>query len=60
MEHSIRCADSSAINVSEYDDGVWLTVHKIGAHTGIPITRAQALELRDALNTLLEITDAAQ
>ena len=60
MEHSVRCANSSAINVSEFEDGVWISIHKIGAHAGIPITRAQALELRDALNTLLETTDAAQ
>ena len=61
MEHTISCQDHSTVNLSEYEDGVWLSVHRIGAHVGVPLTRKQAVELRDALIALTqETTDAAQ
>ena len=61
MEHTISCQDHSTVNLSEYDDGVWLSVHRTGAHVGVPLTRKQAIELRDALIALTtETTDAAQ
>ena len=60
MEYSIRCADHSGVRVSDYDDGVWISIHRQGAHAGIPMTRKQAEELRDAIIDFLETQDAAQ
>ena len=58
MDHTIKCAESSVVSVAEYDGGVWIAIHRIGAHAGIPLTQEQAVQLRDALTTLIQ--DAAQ
>jgi hypothetical protein len=60
MEHTISCQDHSTVNLSEYDDGVWISVHRTGAHVGVPLTRKQAIELRDALTAAMETENAAQ
>jgi hypothetical protein len=60
MEYIVRGADHSGVRVSDYDDGVWISIHRQGAHAGIPLTREQAEQLRDAIIAFLETSDAAQ
>ena len=52
--------DGASVTVSEYDDGVWISVNRHCAYTSTGLTRAQAEQLRDGINTLLETADAAQ
>lgn len=49
-----------SVTVSEYDDGVWISIHRHCAYASASLTRAQAEQLRDAINILLETADAAQ
>ena len=49
-----------SVTVSEYDDGVWISIHRHCAYASASLTRAQAEQLRDGINILLETADAAQ
>jgi len=52
--------DGASVTTSEWDDGIWISVHRHCAYASIGLTRAQAIKLRDGINTLLETADAAQ
>jgi hypothetical protein len=52
--------DGASVTVSEYDDGVWISIHRHCAYSSASLTRAQAEQLRDGINILLETADAAQ
>jgi hypothetical protein len=52
--------DGASVTVSEYDDGIWISVNRHCAYTSAGLTRAQAIKLRDGINTLLETADATQ
>jgi len=52
--------DGASVTVSEYDDGVWISVNRHCAYTSAGLTRAQAIKLRDGINTLLETADVAK
>jgi hypothetical protein len=60
MEHLIKCEGNSSVSVSEFDGGVWISIHRVGAYTSTPMTREQAVELRNALTQMMETEDAAQ
>jgi hypothetical protein len=61
MEYHIPAADYSSINISEYGDGVWISVMRHCGYASTHLTRKQAEELRDALTALTtETEDAAQ
>jgi hypothetical protein len=50
-----------SVTVSKYDDdGVWISIHRHCAYASTSLTRAQAEQLRDGINILLEKKDAAQ
>ena len=50
-----------SVTISEYDDGgVWISIHRHCAYASTSLTKAQAVQLRDGLNILLETADAAQ
>jgi hypothetical protein len=54
MEYHINAADSSSLNVSGYEDGVWISIHRHCGYTSTHLTREQAEQLRDALIALTE------
>jgi hypothetical protein len=61
MEYHIPAADYSSINVTTYEDGVWISVNRHCGYTSTHLTKEQAEELRDALIALTtETADAAQ
>lgn len=62
MDYSIKAAaDHSNINVTSYEDGVWISIHRHCAYTSTHLTKEQAEQLRDALIALTQETqDAAQ
>ena len=60
MEHSIRGAEHSNINVSRYEDGIWISINRHCGYTSTHLTYEQAVQLRDALIALTETQDAAQ
>ena len=52
------CIDLEAVDrltLSEHDNGLWLSVWKIGSHCSANLTREQVAELRDALTTFLSL-----
>jgi hypothetical protein len=55
MEYHIpAAADNTSINVSRYEDGVWISVMRHCAYASTHLTREQAEQLRDALIALTE------
>ena len=61
MEFNIPAADSSNINVTPYEKGVWISVMRHCGYASTHLTRKQAEQLRDALIALTQETeDAAQ
>jgi hypothetical protein len=57
MEYHIPAADYSSINISEYGDGVWISVMRHCGYASTHLTRKQAEELRDALIALTTETE---
>jgi hypothetical protein len=60
MEYHIRGADTSNVNITRFEDGVWISVNRHCGYTSTRLTREQAEQLRDALIALTETEDAAQ
>jgi hypothetical protein len=52
--------DGASVTVSEWDDGVWISVNRHCAYTSAGLTRAQAEQLRDGINTLLKTANVAK
>ena len=57
---SIAARDGDSVSVSTDEDGVWLSVFKFAAYASTPLTREQAVTLRDAIDTILGAEHAAQ
>jgi hypothetical protein len=57
MEYHINAADSSSLNVSGYEGGVWISIHRHCGYTSTHLTREQAEQLRDALIALTTETE---
>jgi hypothetical protein len=57
MEFNIPAADSSNINVSAYEKGVWISVMRHCGYASTHLTRKQAEQLRDALIALTQETE---
>jgi hypothetical protein len=57
MEYHIPAADSSNINVSAYEKGVWISVMRHCGYASTHLTRKQAEQLRDALIALTQETE---
>jgi hypothetical protein len=61
MEYSIKATDSSHVHVTDFEGGVWISIHRQCGYTSTALTREQAEQLRDALIALTQETeDAAQ
>ena len=50
---SIELDQYGRITLSDHEDGLWLTLWKTQAHCSSPITREQAIALRDCLDQWL-------
>ena len=46
---SIELGQYGRITLSDFETGLWLTIWKTQAHCSSPITREQAIALRDCL-----------
>ena len=44
----------SSVTVSEHEGGIWISVHRHCGYASASLTRAQAEQLRDGINILLE------
>ena len=61
MAYSIKGAEYSNINVTPYEGGIWISLHRHCAYTSTHLSKEQAEQLRDALIALTtETEDAAQ
>jgi hypothetical protein len=50
---TIKTEDYEKINLSDFDDNLWLSLWKVGSHCSTNLTRDQVVELRNALNQFL-------
>lgn len=50
---TIKTEDYEKINLSDYEDKLWLSLWKVGSHCSTNLTRDQVVELRNALNQFL-------
>jgi hypothetical protein len=53
MDTSIKTVDGDRVNVSQFDDGVWLSIQVSGGSAYTTMTVAQAKELLEALQTII-------
>jgi hypothetical protein len=60
MEYQVRGAEYSNINVSPFEDGIWISINRHCGYTSTHLTKEQAEQLRDALIALTETADATQ
>ena len=49
----IKADNSDAVFVSEFDDGVWISLQVRGGSAHTVLTRAQAEDLAEAINKIL-------
>lgn len=54
MDVQIKTDSYEHVNISDYEDGIWLSIWHPKAHAGVPMTREQATQLRDELTKYLE------
>ena len=54
MNVQINLDSYEHVNISDYEDGIWLCIWHTKAHAGVPMTREQAIQLRDELTKYLE------
>jgi hypothetical protein len=52
MDYSIKGAEYSNINVTPYEGGIWISLHRHCAYTSTHLSKEQAEQLRDALIAL--------
>lgn len=50
---TIKTEDYEKINLSDFDDNLWLSLWKVNSHCSTNLTRDQVVELRNALNQFL-------
>jgi hypothetical protein len=60
MEYHIPAADKSSVNVSEHDNGVWISILRHCGYTSTHLSKEQAEQLRDALIALTTETEDAE
>lgn len=61
MDYSINGSDHSSVNVTPYEGGIWISVHRHCGYSSTHLNKEQAEQLRDALIDLtVETQDAAQ
>jgi len=60
MEYQVKGAEHSNVNVSRYEGGVWISIHRYCGYASTELSKEQAQQLRDALIALTETADAAQ
>lgn len=53
FEAQIELENFSRITISDYEDGLYFSLWKLGAYAASPVSREQVIELRDALNVFL-------
>ena len=53
FEARVELENYDRIAISDYEDGLWLSVWKTGAYAAVPVSREKVIELRDALNKFL-------
>jgi hypothetical protein len=53
FETRIELDQLDRLSLSEHEDGLWLSVWKVGAYVSTPMSRDKVIELRDALNQFL-------
>jgi hypothetical protein len=53
FEARISLENYEHISVSDHEEGLYLSVWKLGAYAAVPIPREKVIELRDALNKFL-------
>lgn len=54
MEITIKTTYSDRVNVSDFDDGVWLSIQVSGGSAYTTLTKEQAKELLEALQTVID------
>ena len=59
MDYSIRGAEHSNINVSIFENGIWISINRHCGYTSTHLTKEQAEQLRDALIALTTETENA-
>ena len=52
---SIDARHGDTINLSLHSDGIWLSMFKGTSYASTMLTMKQAIELRDAINKMLEV-----
>ena len=57
MDYSIKGAEHSNINVTPYEGGIWISLHRYCAYTSTHLSKEQAEQLRDALIALTTETE---
>lgn len=50
---TIKTEDYEKINLSDYEDKLWLSLWKVGSHCSTSLTRDQVVELRNALDQFI-------
>ena len=50
---TVRTDDYEKINLSDFEDNLWVSLWKAGSHCSTQLTREQVVELRNALNKFL-------
>jgi hypothetical protein len=53
IETSFNTEAEVRLSVDQYDDGVWLSLQDRRASIGVPLTRAEAEQLLENLQTVL-------
>lgn len=59
-ETRIECEQGSTLSVDKFDDCVWVNINVHGAHARAILTRAQSLELIDAINIALSANEGKE
>jgi hypothetical protein len=54
FEATVKTQEYEKINISNFEENLWLSVWGGRAHCSTQLTREQVIELRDALNKYLE------
>ncbi len=49
----IELENLNRITISDYEDGLYFSLWKLGAYAASPVPRKQVIELRNALNEFL-------
>ena len=50
---TVRTDDYEKINLSDFEDNLWVSLWKVGSHCSTQLNREQVIELRNALNRFL-------